>query len=105
MEKVKVSKKIDVALKYIKESPDSIIPGLLNKFAISKFHTDKLVPLNELSFRDFYNALHYGWEYEETKEERLLNFYLNIYSVNSKNIIEDVLDILEIKIEGINKEG
>ena len=112
MEKIILSKRVAVALE------KALSNNLNNKEVILKIHSDvcnydykdwsggNFQYLNELSLEQMAIALYVGYQVEETPEEKLLNLY-GYYIENSDNgieedVIETVLEILGIKIEGIN---
>ena len=113
MDKIILSKRVAVALE------KALSNNFNNKGIVLKTHADILFNedlsswkgenykhLNELSLEDMAIALYVGYQVEESPEEKLLNLY-GYYIENSDNgieedVIETVLEILGIKIEGIN---
>ncbi|QQK75062.1 hypothetical protein HUG15_05565 [Salicibibacter cibarius] len=58
---------------------------------------------NDLSIKDFATAVYYGYEVEQTPEEAAKQ-YFDCLNPRQRFSARNILDILDIKIEGINKE-
>jgi hypothetical protein len=63
---------------------------------------DFYLPLKEIGFDKFVRCLVNGYEVELTKEEKALNYYKTLDNYPSLFAIKRILDILEIKIKGVN---
>jgi len=104
MEKVKVEKEIFEALKFWEErNRNSLEDVLYIRQHQSGFISQKLAPINNLSIEDLCKCFIIGYELEQTPEEKVLNYYIEKCEGSySGQCIKDILNILQIKIEGIN---
>ena len=105
MEKVKVNRKIFEALK--KWEHDSNKPlelGLIQKIKNQGFTIDKYKSLNDLNIKDFCECLLNGYELEESPQEKAVKHFKTYCPVGTYtySTVIEILDILEIKIKGIN---
>jgi hypothetical protein len=99
MNKVMISKDEAVAL----ESALEVNGG--DKANVVHWHAQDLwdgkrAPLNDLDLDTVCTALYVGFEIEASPEENVLAYYIT-NSLNA-SVIEDVLDLLNIEIKGIN---
>ena len=107
MEKFKVDKKTFDALEKWKEkriNPFKTAMELKSKGSV--FISNDFLPLNNLDMEQLAKCLIVGYELKETPEEKLLNLYKmdssNEYENGIDRGIKMTLDILNIKIKGIN---
>lgn len=114
MKKLRVDRNLYEALnKGHKHVKQTVLASMFfeNKIENKKFG-GYLAPLNNMTVNQFIQLLCYGYELEETKEEKLLKQYnlieehyeisSNISFFNYLDAIEYTLNTLEIKIKGIN---
>lgn len=114
MNKVKLPKEVAEAIAYLRKegfSDYSIITSADGKESIcstqfltinNSFGQDKMHP------DEFIKALVNGYEVEETPEDKVREFFIKYdesngeYSRGSRNAVVEILDLLNIKIEGVN---
>lgn len=105
MEKIKVSKDIDNAIKlYLKYKNEESM--LKERAKGDGFIGKDFKILNELSVLDLANVLINGYEIELTNEEKLLKLYKQ-YSTcemidEETDVVLKVLKLLKVEIKGIN---
>jgi hypothetical protein len=112
VELITVSKNVAEALDKVKEDH-------VNNFErIVEYHMDKfpewsyeLTPLNSLSLDSMIRALYIGYEIEKTPEEKVKELYGSYhvgamsgerYDEGAQDAIERMLEIIGMKVEGIN---
>lgn len=121
-EKVKLPREvadaIDGVIQHADENLLYDVTYIKNVCENDKFDAPKFLPIYNyiasVGFKEYFRALVNGYEVEETKEERFLNWYREHQEivvnekqgfVKSRYMLdgaETVLEILGIKIEGVN---
>lgn len=112
-EKVKVTKEVANAIELAKEKHgDYLLHEVLRKLELNSKFRDELAPLNKLLNTQRVLAITVGYEIEHTPEDKVREIYstYNVsddvfpvyFSCNIADVIIDVLDGLDIKIEGVN---
>lgn len=100
MEKVKVSREVAEAIERLRKNGhdnNSFIEGHV-KYG---YELDENKCLNELDTETLARALLIGYEVEETPQERLKEYY-DKTSVVERIVIAETLEILNIKVKGVN---
>lgn len=114
--KVKVSREVAEAIEWVKKNStfEQAMSIQLEKIWVDK----KIVALNKLNAETFAKAFLDGYEIEQTPEEKLLEYYKEILEEQNASefgtndyidasikirVLKTTLNILEHKIDGINK--
>jgi hypothetical protein len=100
--KEKVTKEQAEALKKYKNPLGSIQVDIEYYLENKNYFKSVFIPLKEMGFEKFVRCLVNGYEVELTKEEKILEYYNEALKVGDGLRVQDVLNILEIKIKGVN---
>lgn len=105
MEKLKVNKDLEWALRdLLSRNRDSYPYDYILKIqATNKEWMGDWYPLRKLSVSEMAKAIYVGYELELTPEEKVIEYYNGLHEMCEKEIIRETLDLLELKIKGINK--
>jgi hypothetical protein len=108
-EKVKLPREVAEAIENVRGHYKVGAEFDLNLMDKEKFEGTIVISLFANESREnmirYFQALVNGYEVEETPEEKVKNiyqYYLSAYSGFAAKAIMEVLDVLEIKIEGVN---
>ena len=111
-DKVKLTKEQANAIKWAFESPTSWTKEtLIASHVGGSLNYDKVKPLHDIHLDTLIRALYIGYEVEETQEEKLLKKFKTgwlassdeDYDFSYRNGIKDALDIIGMKVKGINE--
>lgn len=106
-EKVKVSKKVAVAI-------DAALADIQSNKAILMVHedagkwTEEFEPLNTLDFDTLARAIYIGFEVVQTPEEKVEEYYKKLLYSDDKHCkimalsVRHTLSLLKIRIKGVN---
>jgi len=76
------------------------------EYHVTREWTDRFSPLNDLDIMTLAAALINGYEVEKTPEEKVREYYESYggspSAMERKEAVQDTLDLLGIKIEGVN---
>jgi hypothetical protein len=92
------------ALEYVRTVSKMAKVNLVQKVSRGKkFKQKQTEAINTIPLEDLIHALYVGYEVYITPEEQLREYFQDIPAREGKRIvIREVLDILDIRIEGIN---
>lgn len=109
-EKVKVSKEVAEAIEFLKKEFDYNFEAFMKVSLNDGWHINKnCTPLNKISVEDLAKILINGYEVELTPEEKIKKLFYGYAGENefhesdAQKAILELLEILEKKVEGVNK--
>ncbi|WP_066316846.1 hypothetical protein [Bacillus sp. FJAT-29814] len=100
MEKVMLSKEEALALESALEGVNGDKESVSQYHATSGLWEGKCQALNDLGLKEINIALYVGYEIEKGPEEMVYDYYLK--NIERGPVIENVLNLLNIQIKGIN---
>lgn len=90
-------------LEQLEKNAASTKEEIIEKHVNSEWSFKENRCFNDLSIKDFMTAVYYGYEIEQTAEEAAKQYY-DCLNHRQRYSATKILNILGIKIEGINKE-
>ena len=106
MGKVKVNKELFEALEFAENKVDGGLTKVIALFFDSEEYANKVIqPIYRYEIEYILEIHKYGYELEETPEEKALEYYKRMCPLGTytRMCVQEILDILDIKVKGINE--